>query len=801
MGINIALAGNPNSGKTTLFNALTGARQFVGNWPGVTVERKEGRLKGPDGVTITDLPGIYSLSPYTPEEIIARDYLIREKPDVILNIVDGTNLERNLYLTTQLMELGIPVMVAINLMDAVDKSGDKIDTDSLSDALGCGIVEISALRGTGVMEAAKAAITAAEEVKPSKIALYDGALENTLEQIGRLLPELPAHQRRWYAIKVFERDRKALSDLNLPDKNLAQAKKIITEMEAAIGDDAESIITNARYEYIAAILRGSYQKKAPGKRSSSDRIDRLVTNRWLALPIFAAVMFLIYFISVTTIGAWASDWANEGVFGEGWHLPGSGGSAYMQAAAEYKIPAAQIQAFESAAETAGLKPGNATKLTVTAYLFDETGNTSEAISTTYGDYTAALALNEPEPADYGIWVPGIPTLLDHAMSAANVAPWLHSLLLDGIIGGVGAVLGFVPQMLVLFLLLAFLEGCGYMARIAFIMDRAFRKIGLSGKSFIPMLIGTGCSVPGIMAARTIENERDRRMTIITTSFMPCGAKLPVIALIAGAMFGGAAWVAPSAYFAGIAAIAASGVILKKTRMFAGDPSPFVMELPSYRLPTIKNLLLAMWERGMGFVRKAGSIILLSSIVIWFASNFGWDEHGFGMVGMNNSILAGIGSAVSFVFAPLGWGSWQATAATVTGFIAKENIVGTFGILYGGFAEVAESGWQVWGSMRASFTPLSAYSFLLFNLLCAPCFAAIGAIRREMNNAKWTAFALAFQTALAYSASLIFFQVSLAFSGAGQPLGFISALILLGMLLYLLAKPNKGIAGLKQVAGV
>ncbi len=792
MDLRIALAGNPNSGKTTLFNALTGANQFVGNWPGVTVEKKEGKLKKNAGVTITDLPGIYSLSPYTLEEVVARNYLINERPDAILNIVDGTNLERNLYLTTQLTELGIPVVVAINMMDVVAKAGDKINVAELSRALGCPVVEISALKSSGIMEAAQVAVTAAQSGKTVPQHSFSGSVEHALAHIEEAaVHSMPAEQQRWYAIKIFERDEKVLDQLKLSQQTLDHMEGDIMAVEQEMDDDAESIITNERYIYIASILKGVYKKQSAGKLTVSDRIDRIVTNRFLALPIFALVMFLVYYISITTVGTWATDWANDGLFGEGWHITGA--AEYEEASQAYVLPAARVEAFEAAAEEAGIDledEAAAGALTATAVLHDDHGVIEEEVPTTYTDYTAALAVQEPDPADFGTWVPGIPVLIENAMEGANIAPWLKDLILNGIVAGVGAVLGFVPQMLVLFLLLAFLEGCGYMARIAFIMDRIFRRFGLSGKSFIPMLIGTGCSVPGIMASRTIENERDRRMTIITTSFMPCGAKLPIIALIAGAMFNNAGWVATSAYFVGISAIILSGIILKKTKIFMGDPAPFVMELPAYHWPTLRNLLHSMWERGWSFIKKAGTIILLSTIVVWFTSAYGWDESGFGAVDMENSILARVGSAVAFLFAPLGWGTWQGAVATVTGLIAKENVVGSFGILFGGFEEVAESGWQVWQNMREAFTPLSAYSFLLFNLLCAPCFAAIGAIRREMNDLKWTGFAVLYQTVLAYAVSLIFYQLGMMFLGSPNTLGVIAALALLTGILFLLFRPAR-----------
>ena len=789
MDLRIALAGNPNSGKTTLFNALTGSNQFVGNWPGVTVEKKEGKLKKTPGVTITDLPGIYSLSTYTLEEVVARNYLVSERPDAILNIVDGTNLERNLYLTTQLTELGIPVVVAINMMDAVSKAGDQINTAELSRALGCPVVEISALKLSGIMEAAQIAVNAASNGRTVPQHSFSGSVEHALAHIEEAaVHDMPPEQQRWYAIKIFERDEKVLGQLNLPKEKREHIESDIREVEQEMDDDAESIITNERYIYIASMLKGVYKKHAAGRLTASDRIDRVVTNRFLALPIFALAMFLVYYISITTVGAWATDWANDGVFGEGWHITGA--AEFAAAEEAYAIPAARIEAFELAAEEAGIDPRDAATaagLSAAAMIYDEDGNVSQVIPTAYSDYAAAKALEEPDPANFGTWVPGIPVMVDSALSSANVAPWLHGLILDGIIAGVGAVLGFVPQMLVLFLLLAFLEACGYMARIAFIMDRVFRRFGLSGKSFIPMLIGTGCSVPGIMASRTIENESDRRMTIITTSFMPCGAKLPIIALIAGAMFGNAGWVAASAYFMGIAAIIFSGIILKKTKIFMGDPAPFVMELPAYHMPTLKNLLRSMWERGWSFIKKAGTVILLSTIFIWFASGFGWDEGRFGMVAMDKSILARVGGAVAFLFAPLGWGNWQGAVATVTGLVAKENVVGTFGILFGGFEEVAENGWQVWQNMRAAFTPLAAYSFLMFNLLCAPCFSAVGAIRREMNSLWWTGFAVLYQTVLAYAVSLIFYQLGMLFMGAPSPIGVAAALALLFAMLYMILR--------------
>ena len=789
MELRIALAGNPNSGKTTLFNSLTGSNQFVGNWPGVTVEKKEGKLKKHSGVILTDLPGIYSLSPYTLEEVVARNYLIGERPDAVLNIVDGTNLERNLYLTTQLTELGIPVVIAVNMMDVVRRNGDKINFSELSRELGCRVVEISALKGEGVMEAAQAAIDAAKSAKTLPRHTFSGVVEHALAHIEEAaVHHMPAEQQRWYAVKIFERDEKVLEQLQLKPDLLSHIEQDIRAAEEECDDDAESIIKNERYGYIASLMESCYRKKKAGMLTTSDKIDRVVTNRWAALPIFAAVMFVVYFLSVSTVGAWATDWANDGVFGDGWHLFGIGSAAYEEAAEAYVEPGAIKDAFEAAAEAAELDPAEAKELTATAYLYDDDGNVEKEIPVTYSSYLAASEAEEPDPADYGVWVPGIPVLLGNWLESIRCADWLQGLLLDGIVAGVGAVLGFVPQMLVLFLLLAFLESCGYMARIAFVMDRIFRKFGLSGKSFIPMLIGTGCGVPGIMASRTIENERDRRMTIMTTTFIPCGAKLPIIALIAGALFQGAWWVAPSAYFVGIAAIILSGVMLKKTRMFAGEPAPFVMELPAYHWPTAGNLLHSMWERGWSFIKKAGTIILLATILVWFASNFGWADGSFGMVEMNDSILAAIGSAICVIFVPLGWGNWQGAVATITGLIAKENVVGTFGVLFGGFDEVAENGWQIWNNMQAVFTPLAAYSFLVFNLLCAPCFAAMGAIKREMNNGKWTAFAIAYQCGFAYAAALIVYQLGMLFTGGGNVAGSIAALVLVALMVFLLVRP-------------
>ncbi len=709
MSIKIALAGNPNCGKTTLFNGLTGSNQFVGNWPGVTVEKKEGKLKGSKDVIIMDLPGIYSLSPYTLEEVVARNYLITERPDAILNIVDGTNLERNLYLSTQLMELGIPVLMAVNMMDIVKKNGDQINIDALGRELGCPVVEISALKGTGIMDAAAKAVELAKAGgKAAPVHEFGPEVEHVLDEIEASLgDDIPEAQERFYAIKLFERDDKIAARMTMvPD-----VERLIKGAEDAMDDDAESIITNERYTYIASIINGCYVRKNRQKLSTSDKIDHIVTNRWLALPIFAVVMWIVYYVSVTTVGTWATDWANDGVFGEGWSL-------------------------------------------------------------------------------FGMEVPGIPVLIEGFLTSVGCAGWLSSLILDGIVAGVGAVLGFVPQMLVLFIFLAFLEACGYMARVAFIMDRIFRKFGLSGKSFIPMLIGTGCGVPGIMASRTIENDRDRKMTIMTTTFIPCGAKLPIIALFAGALFGGASWVAPSAYFVGIAAIIFSGIILKKTRMFAGDPAPFVMELPAYHMPTVANVLRSMWERGWSFIKKAGTVILLSTIFIWFTSSFGFVDGSFGMVeDLSDGILASIGRGIAWIFAPLGWGNWQAAVAAITGLVAKENVVGTFGILYG-FAEVAEDGQEIWGTLAGSFTAVSAYSFLVFNLLCAPCFAAMGAIKREMNNAKWTWFAIGYQTVLAYGVSLCIYQLGSWFETGSFGIGTAAAIILVALFIYLLIRPYR-----------
>ena len=789
MEIRIALAGNPNCGKTTLFNALTGSNQFVGNWPGVTVEKKEGKLKKHPEVTITDLPGIYSLSPYTLEEVVARNYLINQRPDAILNIIDGTNLERNLYLTTQLTELGIPVVVAINMMDVVRKNGDKINTQELSKALGCRVVEISALKGDGTVAAAEAAIDAARNGKTLPMHRFSGPVEHAIAHIEEAaVHSLPEEQQRWYAIKIFERDDKVLAQLQLDSKLAGHIEADIQAAEAELDDDAESIITNERYIYIGELIRRCYKKHSAGKLSNSDKIDRVVTNRWLGLPIFAAVMFLVYYIAMVTVGSFATDWANDGVFGDGWHLLGIGSAAYNEAAEEYSSAALIVDGFDAYVEENGSAP---TADFIYEAEDEETLEISEETAS-LADYQAALATlerygEEPDPAAYGVWVPGIPVLIGNLLEKANAAEWLSGLILDGIVAGVGAVLGFVPQMLVLFLMLAFLEACGYMARIAFVLDRVFRKFGLSGKSFIPMLIGTGCGVPGIMASRTIENERDRRMTIMTTTFIPCGAKVPFIAMIAGALFDGSAWVATSAYFIGMAAIIVSGIMLKKTRPFAGEPAPFVMELPAYHWPTVGNVLRSMWERGWSFIRKAGTIILLSTIFVWFTTYFGWVEGSFRMLSeeeINCSILASIGGVLAWVFKPLGWGNWQAAVASITGLVARENIVGTMGILYG------SGDGTVYQNLSLAFTGITGYSFLVFNLLCAPCFAAIGAIKREMNNAKWTWFAIGYQCGFAYAISLMINQFGSALTGNLNVLGLIVALALLVGMLYMLFKPYK-----------
>ena len=812
--IKIALAGNPNCGKTTLFNALTGSNQFVGNWPGVTVEKKEGKLKKHDDVIIMDLPGIYSLSPYTLEEVVARNYLITERPDAILNIIDGTNLERNLYLTTQLTELGIPVVIAINMMDVVRKNGDQINVAELSRELGCEIVEISALKGDGVMQAAEAAVKAAKSGKTIPMHTFSGPVEHAIAHIEEAaVHNMPEEQQRWYAIKIFERDDKVLEKLTIPAETMQHIESDIKAAETELDDDAESIITNERYVYIAQIIKGCYKKKNHGQLSASDKIDKIVTNRWLGLPIFAVVMFLVYWVAMVGVGAPATDWANDGLFGDGWHLFGIGTAEYTEAADNYTAAMdavsgyyeldTEAENFDADAALADMKAvqpdaDSATievedeetlaqnEMTVYYDAIPEDADEESTVGMTYVDAVSYLEENgfdEPDPADYGVWVPGIPVLIGNGLEAAGTADWLSGLILDGIVAGVGAVLGFVPQMLVLFLMLAFLEACGYMARIAFVLDRIFRKFGLSGKSFIPMLIGTGCGIPGVMASRTIENERDRRMTIMTTTFIPCGAKVPFISMVAGAIFGGAAWVATSAYFVGMAAIIISGIMLKKTKMFAGDPAPFVMELPAYHWPTVGNVLRSMWERGWSFIKKAGTIILLSTIVIWFTTYFGWVDGTFQMLSeeqIDASILAKIGNAIAWIFAPLGWGTWQAAVASITGLVAKENIVGTMGILY-------PDGWTEIG---AAFTQISGYSFLVFNLLCAPCFAAIGAIKREMNNAKWTWFAIGYQCGFAYVVALMINQFGNAFTGSLNVLGLIAAVAALALIVYMLFKPYK-----------
>ncbi len=795
MDIRIALAGNPNSGKTTLFNALTGSNQFVGNWPGVTVEKKEGKLKKHTDVTITDLPGIYSLSPYTMEEVVARNYLIDERPDAILNIIDGTNLERNLYLTTQLTELGIPVVIAINMMDIVRKNGDKINIDELSQALGCKVMEISALKGDGVMAAAEAAIDAARNGKTVPMHTFSGPVEHAIAHIEEAtVHDQPEEQQRWYAIKIFERDDKVMQKLGLTKETMAHIETDIEAAEKELDDDAESIITNERYVYIGEVIKRCYKKHSAGKLTTSDKIDKVVTNRWLGLPIFAVIMYLVYWVAMVGVGAPATDFTNDNIFGDGFHLFNDGG--YAEIAEEYANASTIVDGYDAWVEANGTAPTDDFTYTVTD---EETMEVTEETAS-LADYEEAKATlerigEEPDPADYGIWVPGIPTLVGDLLEKANVADWLSGLILDGIVAGVGAVLGFVPQMLVLFLMLAFLEACGYMARIAFVLDRIFRKFGLSGKSFIPMLVGVGCGVPGVMASRTIENERDRRMTIMTTTFIPCGAKVPFISMIAGAIFGGSAWVATSAYFVGMAAIIVSGIMLKKTKMFAGEPAPFVMELPAYHMPTVVNVLRSMWERGWSFIKKAGTIILLSTIVVWFTSYFGFTDEGFRMLSeeeLDLSILARIGSLIAWIFAPLGWGNWQAAVASITGLVAKENIVGTMGILYGS-GELT-----TWQALGQAFTSVTGYSFLVFNLLCAPCFAAIGAIKREMNNAKWTWFAIGYQCGFAYCVALMINQFGGLFTGNVNVLGLVAALVVLAGMIYMLFKPYKEATKLSKV---
>ena len=786
MSIRIALAGNPNSGKTTLFNALTGSNQFVGNWPGVTVEKKEGKLKKHDDVEIIDLPGIYSLSPYTLEEVVARNYLITERPDAVLNIVDGSNLERNLYLTTQLLELGIPVVVAVNMMDVVRKNGDSIDLKELSRRLACPVFGISALKGEGTMEAAEAAIKASSGAKPIPQHAFSGPVEHAIAHIEEAVVHgLPEEQQRWYAVKIFERDDKVLAKLNIPADTLAHIEKDIQNAETELDDDAESIITNERYVYIAELLKGVYKKKGDRVLSTSDKIDQIVTNRWLALPIFGLVMFLVYYLAVSTIGTMGTDWVNDGLFGDGFHLFGMGTSEYDDAMTEYaaeNVWTDEMVETVSRAVEADVIGAEDIMAAIEdedfgafdeAYGFyaDELAEKGFDITGIYEEALGEEAENVPDPADYGTWVNSIPVFFDNLLDSIGCAEWLHSLVVEGVIAGVGAVLGFLPQMLVLFFLLAFLEACGYMARIAFVLDRVFRRFGLSGKSFIPMLIGTGCGVPGIMASRTIENERDRRMTIMTTTFIPCGAKLPIIALITAALFHGAWWVAPSAYFLGIISVIISGIMLKKTKMFAGDPAPFVMELPAYHWPTAGNVLRSMWERGSSFVKKAGTIILISSIIIWAGSKFGNVGGSFGFsteLELEDSVLGSIGNALSWIFAPLGFNNIKATIATIMGLVAKEEVVGVFGVLD-----------------FTGMTALAAYSFLAFNLLCAPCFAAIGAIRREMNNAKWTWFAIGYQCVFAYAVALIIYQFGSLFAGSVNPLGLIAAIVVAGFIVYML----------------
>lgn len=783
MDIRIALAGNPNSGKTTLFNALTGSNQFVGNWPGVTVEKKEGKLKKHDNVIITDLPGIYSLSPYTLEEVVARNYLINERPNAILNIIDGTNLERNLYLTTQLTELGIPVVVAVNMMDVVRKNGDQININDLATRLGCKVVEISALKGDGIAEAAEIAINAAISGKTVPQHTFSGPVEHAIAHIEEaVVHDMPEEQQRWYAIKIFERDDKVLANMNISADKMNHIENDIKAAEAELDDDAESIITNERYIYIAEVIKSCYRKKNAGSLTTSDKIDKIVTNRWLGLPIFALIMFIVYWIAMVGVGAPATDFTNDNIFGDGFHLFGID-NGYAEIQEEVDGANAIIEGYNAYVDNNGTEPvSEFTYLSVD----DETLEVTEETAS-LDDYDDAVAVidkygEEIDPAEYGIWISGIPALVESGLDAVNAADWLKGLILEGIVAGVGAVLGFVPQMLVLFLMLAFLEACGYMARIAFVLDRIFRRFGLSGKSFIPMLIGVGCGVPGIMASRTIENERDRRMTIMTTTFIPCGAKVPFIGMIAGAIFGGSAWVSTSAYFIGMAAIIISGVMLKKTQMFAGEPAPFVMELPTYHMPTIGNVLRSMWERGWSFIKKAGTIILLSTIVVWFTSFFGFTADGFRMLAEDElefSILARIGNLIAWIFIPLGWGNWQAAVASITGLVAKENIVGTMGILYGGGELTA------WQALSQAFSGITGYSFLVFNLLCAPCFAAIGAIKREMNNAKWTWFAILYQCGFAYIIALMINQFGNAFNGAINPIGLVVAIIALAGIIYML----------------
>ena len=788
MGIRIALAGNPNCGKTTLFNALTGSNQFVGNWPGVTVEYKEGKFKGDKEVTIVDLPGIYSLSPYTLEEVVSRNYLIDEKPEAIINVIDGTNLERNLYLTTQVVELGIPVVIAINMMDVVEKNGDKINTKKLSEEIGVPVIEISALKNRGLKEIVDAAVKAAKAAMPqSPKHRFDGSVEHALAHIEELcLHNIDDENvQRWYSIKLFERDEKIQEKLGLSEDVIGHIENDIASCEREMDDDSESIITGERYNYIGSIIDGCV-KKAKRGMTTSDKIDQVVTNRFLALPIFAVVMFVVYFVSVTTVGTWATDWANDGVFGDGWHLFAIGSKDYNDAAEEFTANQLIVDGYDLYVEENNTEPTGDFEYPVE----DEETAAVEYETASLDDYAAAKAYvdstEEPDPADYGIWVPGIPVFIEAGLDAINCNDVVKGLILDGIVAGCGAVLGFVPQMLVLFIFLAFLEACGYMARVAFIMDRIFRKFGLSGKSFIPMLIGTGCGVPGIMASRTIENDRDRKMTIMTTTFIPCGAKLPFIALIAGAIFDGAAWVAPSAYFLGIFSIIVSGIMLKKTKLFAGDPAPFVMELPAYHWPTFENVMRSMWERGWSFIKKAGTIILLSTIVVWFCTFFGVVDGAFTMLEedqIDHSILATLGKCLAWIFIPLGFGDWEATVASITGLVAKENIVGTLAIIYGASGDVYET-------MRAAFTNASGFAFLAFNLLCAPCFAAMGAIKREMNNTKWFWTAIGYQCGFAWVIGLIIYQCGKVFTGEGFGIGTIFGLAAIVLLVYGLFRKDK-----------
>ena len=819
MSIRLALAGNPNSGKTTMFNDLTGATQYVGNWPGVTVEKKEGRYKADKEVQITDLPGIYSLSPYTLEEVITRDFLVGERPDAIVNLVDASNIERNLYLTTQLLEMGVPVVIALNMMDIVKKRGDTIDAGKLSSALGVPVVETTALKGRGTGELMEAAKKAAASGAVPAVHQFSDVIENALSQITDMICDVTEEEhRRWFAVKLFERDEKVLARFHFSEGTRDKLEKIITAVEDELDDDAESIITDARYQYITGVVRTCVQKK---KRSMtvSDKIDRIVTNRILALPIFALVMCIVYYVSVTSVGAILTDWANDGVFGEGWHLAMYGAGAYEQASAEYETQTVYRDAWLEAAEAGGVDvlaiteqlqaeepdaqaiveaaaalsadPAAAGIVGTAVFEDEETGAVTEQ-AVDFGMFETAVATEQPDPANYGIWVPGIPVLLGGALEGLGIADWLYSLIMDGIVAGVGAVLGFVPQILVLFIFLAILEDCGYMARVAFIMDRIFRKFGLSGKSFIPMLIGSGCGIPGVMASRTIEQERDRRMTIMTTTFIPCGAKLPIIALIAGALFDNAGWIAFSAYLIGVLAIILSGIMLKKFKVFAGEPAPFVMELPAYHIPTLVNVLRSMWERGWSFIKKAGTVILLSTIVLWFLLGYGWENGTFGAVeNINNCIMASIGSAIAPIFAPLGFGSWEMVVATVTGWIAKENVVATFGQIFG-FAEVAENGTEIWSNLAAAFTAVGAYSFMCFNLLCAPCFAAMGAIKREMNNWRWTCFAIGYMMVFAYGVSLMVYQFGGLITGElSFGIGTVAAIVVLALMLFLLLrKPAK-----------